>query len=69
MQTYTETRFDFFVVTDNLQRNVESVEVSQSITSDHKTVSLYLSTETNKQTNEEMGIGKLMIIFYLMLAI
>ena len=51
MKPYTATRLDFFLVSDNLQRNVQSVEVSQSIMSDHKIVSLYFSTEPNKRGN------------------
>ena len=43
LQPYTATRLDFFfLVSDNMIKNVKSVAVSQSVMSDHKIVSLSL---------------------------
>ena len=51
---YCDT-FGFFLVSDNMIKNVKSVAVSQSVTSDHK---LYLYPFLVCQTNTEMVIGK-----------
>ena len=61
MHPYIATRLDFFLVSDNLQKNVQTVEVSQSIMFDHKIVFLYLSNYCTKRyvTTYFMGNTKM----------
>ena len=51
LQSSTATRLDFFLVSDNMIKNVKSVVASQSVMSDHKIVSLSLFIVPNKRGN------------------
>ena len=58
------TRLKFWFLTTSV-KNVQSVEVPQSIMSDHKIVSLRLILS---RTNQGMDIGNLIIVFILFYA-
>ena len=58
---YCDT-FGFFLVSDNMIKNVKSVAVSQSVMSDYKIVSLSLFSAPNKRGNGYWKINKSILL-------